>query len=79
MDFDNIDGVSPDILDKHWTLKLFQLLAIPVNNTIEFFEMNEWTQRNRFENDSIEEVRFFSSELFPNVSFWGYEFHQLLP
>lgn len=32
------------------------MLAIPVKNTIQFYETDKWTKKNTYENDSIDQV-----------------------
>ncbi|CAF1268324.1 unnamed protein product [Rotaria sp. Silwood1] len=36
--------------------KTDQILAIPVKNTIQFYETDKWTRKKTYENDSIEQV-----------------------
>jgi hypothetical protein len=47
------------------------MLAIPIKNTIEFYESDKWTRKKTYENDSIEEVclLFFSNILTVIFSF----------
>ena len=33
------------------------MLAIPVKNTIQFYESEKWTRKKTYENDSMDEVR----------------------
>jgi hypothetical protein len=42
-------------------------LAIPVKNTIQFYESEKWTRKKTYENDSIDEVCFLF--FFINISF----------
>jgi hypothetical protein len=34
------------------------MLAIPVKNTIQFYETDKWTKKKTYENDTMDEVCF---------------------